>query len=113
MPTKALTLVKSPENNNFLSKPTITMPNFEQSEPPKIFVTRWVDYSAKYGLGFMLSDSTTGVHFNDSSKLVSLKDSQSFVFIVRDKNLDKKHDKPTSYQFSQTPDNLKKRVELF
>jgi hypothetical protein len=30
-----------------------------------------VDYSAKYGIGFLLSDSSNGVHFNDGSKIVA------------------------------------------
>ena len=35
-----------------------------------IFVKKWVDYSSKYGLGYLLSDGSTGIYFNDSSKIV-------------------------------------------
>ena len=34
-------------------------------------MTKWVDYSSKYGLGYLLSDSSAGVFFNDSTKIVS------------------------------------------
>lgn len=36
---------------------------------PKVFVVSWLDYCAKYGMGFAMSDGTVSVHFNDSSSL--------------------------------------------
>jgi hypothetical protein len=38
--------------------------------PPAQWVTTWIDYSAKYGLGYLLSSGVVGVYFNDSTKLV-------------------------------------------
>jgi polo-like kinase 1 len=35
-----------------------------------VWVTKWVDYSTKYGLGYVLSDQSAGVFFNDSTKIV-------------------------------------------
>lgn len=40
---------------------------FNKSE---IYVKKWVDYSSKYGLGYLLSNGATGVFFNDSTKIV-------------------------------------------
>ena len=37
---------------------------------PPLWVTRWVDYTSKYGLGYVLSDGTFGVMFNDATKMV-------------------------------------------
>uniref|UniRef100_A0AC35TR05 Serine/threonine-protein kinase PLK n=1 Tax=Rhabditophanes sp. KR3021 TaxID=114890 RepID=A0AC35TR05_9BILA len=37
---------------------------------PVFFISKWVDYSDKYGLGYQLSDNSVGVLFNDSTKLV-------------------------------------------
>ena len=34
-----------------------------------VYVEKWVDYSAKYGLGYLLSDGTSGVVFNDSTRI--------------------------------------------
>lgn len=36
---------------------------------PNIFIKRWVDSSRKYGIGYMLSDNSVGVYFNDGSVL--------------------------------------------
>ena len=38
--------------------------------PEILFVTKWVDYSNKYGFGAQLSDGTVLVLFNDSTKIV-------------------------------------------
>ena len=46
------------------------------SAPPKIQngneirVKKWVDYSSKYGLGYLLSNGQVGVYFNDSTKII-------------------------------------------
>ena len=37
---------------------------------PSVWVKKWVDYSTKYGLGYTLSNGTTGVYFNDNTKLL-------------------------------------------
>lgn len=39
------------------------------SKTNSVFVKKWVDYSSKYGLGYLLSDGTTGIYFNDSTKM--------------------------------------------
>lgn len=45
---------------------------------PDIWVMKWVDYSTKYGLGYLLSNGSTGVFFNDSTKIVLKHDSDCF-----------------------------------
>ncbi len=40
------------------------------TSPSEIHVKKWVDYSTKYGLGYLLSDGSTGVYFNDSTKII-------------------------------------------
>lgn len=42
----------------------------EQKNNSEIHVKKWVDYSTKYGLGYLLSDGSTGVYFNDSTKII-------------------------------------------
>jgi len=37
---------------------------------PIYWVSKWVDYSDKYGLGYQLCDNSIGVLFNDSSRLL-------------------------------------------
>ncbi|XP_012277484.1 serine/threonine-protein kinase plk-2-like [Orussus abietinus] len=38
-------------------------------EVAPLFITKWIDYSNKYGLGFQLPDRSVGVLFNDSTKM--------------------------------------------
>lgn len=47
----------------------------EMSDPaaqPMVWVSKWVDYSDKYGFGYQLSDESMGVMFNDTTKLIML-----------------------------------------
>jgi hypothetical protein len=37
---------------------------------PMLWVSKWVDYSDKYGLGYQLCDESVGVLFNDSTRLI-------------------------------------------
>ncbi|XP_076356756.1 serine/threonine-protein kinase PLK2-like [Tachypleus tridentatus] len=39
------------------------------SENSALFITKWIDYSNKYGFGFQLSDNSVGVLFNDTTKM--------------------------------------------
>lgn len=43
---------------------------FDSTHLPS-YVVKWVDYSNKYGFGYVLSDGTIGVHFRDSSRIAS------------------------------------------
>ena len=42
----------------------------KQNNKNEVIVKKWVDYSSKYGLGYLLSNGTTGVFFNDSTKII-------------------------------------------
>lgn len=46
------------------------LPHITQASANTVWVTKWVDYSTKYGLGYLLSDQSAGVFFNDSTKIV-------------------------------------------
>ena len=39
------------------------------AQQPSVWVTRWVDYSSKYGMGYVLSNGAVGVLFNDATKV--------------------------------------------
>ena len=49
------------------------------------WVTRYVDYTSKYGLGFLLNDGSSGVYFNDSTKAVHAAVGEEFVYVERRK----------------------------
>ena len=42
----------------------------DPASQPIFWVSKWVDYSDKYGLGYQLCDSSVGVLFNDSTRLL-------------------------------------------
>jgi len=50
---------------------------------PSCWVKKWVDYSSKYGLGYLLSNSATGVFFNDSTKIIIDPNGHTFYYYER------------------------------
>ncbi|KAF7689807.1 hypothetical protein HF521_013160 [Silurus meridionalis] len=50
---------------------------------PIFWISKWVDYSDKYGLGYQLSDNSVGVLFNDSTRLIMYEDGDSLQYIDR------------------------------
>ena len=50
---------------------------------PDTWVKKWVDYSSKYGLGYLLSNGYSGVFFNDSSKIILNPETKVFFYIER------------------------------
>lgn len=73
---------------------------------------KWVDYSTKYGLGYLLSDGSTGVYFNDSTKIIIDKNGENFEYI--EKKAGDKVDTITPYKLSDYPPEreLQKKVTL-
>ena len=43
---------------------------------PLLWISKWVDYSDKYGLGYQLCNNTSGVLFNDMTRLQLAADGQ-------------------------------------
>ncbi|XP_017784304.1 PREDICTED: serine/threonine-protein kinase polo [Nicrophorus vespilloides] len=71
------------------SQPTKKVCRFgdEMSDPaaqPLIWVSKWVDYSDKYGFGYQLCDESVGVMFNDTTKLIILPNGFNVHYIDKD-----------------------------
>ena len=45
----------------------------QQKSVEYVSVKKWIDYSSKYGIGYILSNNSYGVFFNDSTKILSEK----------------------------------------
>ena len=58
--------------SNFTRTKTMSHNNIptNSAKSQEIWVKKWVDYSGKYGLGYLLSNGSTGVYFNDSTKII-------------------------------------------
>jgi hypothetical protein len=46
-------------------------------------VKKWVDYTVKYGVGYLLSNGNTGVFFNDYSKIIYNPNYKYFEYMER------------------------------
>ena len=57
--------------------------NIKQNSNSEIFVKKWVDYSSKYGLGYLLSNGSAGVFFNDCTKVIMNPGKEYFEYIER------------------------------
>jgi polo-like kinase 1 len=84
----------------------------------EIYVKKWVDYSSKYGLGYLLSNGFTGVFFNDSTKIIldirtkyhnSIIDS---TFEYMERRGTEKQDAVDCYSINDYPKDLQKKVTL-
>ena len=75
-----------------------------------IWVSKWIDYSSKYGLGYLLSNGDSGVVFNDSSKIVIQSGSKRFFYIERASN---KKEYSAAYSCEDYPQELYKKFTIF
>lgn len=64
-------------------------------------VLEYVDYSSKYGVGYLLSDSCYGVFFNDSTKILFSPPNNLIHYIDR-KSADRE-DKVVSFTMNEAP----------
>jgi POLO box duplicated region len=65
------------------SLPPLAQQQQQQQQQPPVSVTRYVDYTSKYGIGFLLSDGSAGVYFNDATKMVIAAEGEMFQYIER------------------------------
>jgi len=77
---------------------------------PETWVKKWVDYSSKYGLGYLLSNGSAGVFFNDSTKIILDSKGRKYEYIER-KGADKQ-DVVTVHPLYDYPRDLQKKVTL-
>ena len=76
-----------------------------------VSVKKWIDYSSKYGLGYILSDNNVGVYFNDSTKIIYKPNGANFIYIER--NAAEKTEIITPHVFSEEfSKDLNKKVIL-
>ena len=76
----------------------------------EIYVKKWVDYSTKYGLGYLLSNGSSGVFFNDCTKIILDPSKENFEYIER-RNSDRT-DVVVAYSLNSYPKTLHKKVTL-
>ncbi|PVD22737.1 hypothetical protein C0Q70_15993 [Pomacea canaliculata] len=70
-----------------------------------VWVTKWVDYSNKYGFGFQLSNDALGVLFNDTSRILMSPDGRSIQYCDLTGKL-------TPFTLDSVPDELDRKTTL-
>ncbi|EED92780.1 predicted protein, partial [Thalassiosira pseudonana CCMP1335] len=108
LPTKISTKLPTPITAGSSS----TTPKFNiYDDVTTKWVTRYVDYTSKYGLGFLLNDGCSGVYFNDSTKAVISSSDDKFVYVERRK--EGNTEPVANYTLTDYPESsLKKKVTL-
>nr|CCC91708.1 putative protein kinase [Trypanosoma congolense IL3000] len=100
---------------------TATSVDVDQSLPlPTVWVTSFADFSEKYGLCYRLSTGHTGVHFNDSTKMVWEPITNRVEYYMRVKEVIARgtstvvhaRDQQQAFHMDMFPENLTKKVTL-
>lgn len=72
---------------------------------PLVWISKWTDYSDKYGFGYQLCDDTVGVVFNDGTRLVLLPNQRDLHFIT-------KTGEEHYHTLTNPPVDLEKKIKL-
>ena len=120
-PCKTTKLTDLPSSTN--EKTTETKKTFNDKEEdhetnkndpnlkgPDTWVKKWVDYSSKYGLGYLLSNGFSGVFFNDSSKIILNPETKIFFYIERRSS--DRQEVVVTYKMDDYPKEMTKKVTL-
>ena len=73
-------LILSPRHTRRLPMPA-KKPVPKKLECPVYWVKKYADFSSKYGMGFLMSTNTIGVHFNDNSIVIRAQNSEVYLYI--------------------------------
>ncbi|ORX33326.1 hypothetical protein BCR36DRAFT_588625 [Piromyces finnis] len=82
----------------------------EPIENPKVFISKWIDYSNKYGLGYQLTNSCVGVYFNDSTSIILSADEEHFEYLYYTKENEQPVMQKVQYTLDNYPSDLHKKV---
>ena len=98
------------ENNCYSSK----LLSYKDCLVATTWVVKYVDYTSKYGLGFLLNTGSAGVYFNDSTKIVLSPDGKVFLYVERRRKAVQGASEHVSqsYLMSSYPPELQKKVTL-
>jgi polo-like kinase 1 len=85
--SELLALLVSVKSAKILDKKPVGVGDDDAEDPaavPIYWVSKWVDYSDKYGLGYQLCDNSVGVLFNDSTRIILTTCGENLQYIERD-----------------------------
>jgi len=91
-----------------LEEPLKETESNEQLKQSEVWIQKWVDYSSKYGLGYLLSDGSNGVFFNDSTKIILHPNGHNLNYIEKKGQVDVTN----NYTLEDYPKTLQKKITL-
>ena len=92
-----------------------------KSSQADVWVTKWVDYSTKYGMGYLLLNGATGVYYNDGTKIVLSPCGTYFDYIEKSTAIsggttiesdNGRSESLSTFKMDQYPKELTKKVAL-
>ena len=105
---------KNDQKKPYSDKDEENQDNNNKNDPnlkgPDTWVKKWVDYSSKYGLGYLLSNGFSGVFFNDSSKIILNPETNAFFYIERRSS--DRQEVIVTHTMDNYPKELQKKVTL-
>ena len=108
---------KEASNNNEINQNEIKENNNEKEKEKtklkgaEIYVTKWVDYSSKYGLGYLLNNGNIGVFFKDCTKILLNPKNNNISYVER--KLTEQKDIIYSFNLNGAPKELQKKIIIF
>jgi polo-like kinase 1 len=94
-------------SGNSSKKVTVSSAYTPIGDGPSVWVKKWVDYSSKFGLGYVLSNGCAGVVFNDSTKIMANQEGDGFIYMGK-----KNEDNKVEYSMKEFPKEMQKKVTL-
>ncbi|CAG9330163.1 unnamed protein product [Blepharisma stoltei] len=90
--------------------PMIANSSQGMANAPEVLVKKWVDYSSEYGLGYLLSNGSAGILFNDTTKVILGPDGHLFNYIER--KMPEKQYMVANHTLTEYPKELQEKVTL-
>ncbi|XP_011877733.1 PREDICTED: serine/threonine-protein kinase PLK1 [Vollenhovia emeryi] len=97
----ATVLIARPARETASSADELTDP----AAQPVIWISKWVDYSDKYGFGYQLSDDSVGVMYNDGTRLIMMANGYNIHYINREGD-------ELYHTVKEYPSHLEKKMKL-
>ena len=79
---------------------------------PRVFISKWIDYSNKYGLGYQLTNGCMGVYFNDSTSMILAPNDMNVEYLEYARGTDKTVMNRHCYTMTTYPDTVQKKITL-
>ena len=70
-----------------------------------IHCLKWIDYSSKYGIGYILSDGNIGAFFKDGTKIIYRPNDFNFIYLDKDSNI-------TNITLNNNNKDIKTKIKL-